>query len=440
MKLPEAVRRCMERLENAGYACYAVGGCVRDWLLGLEPHDYDLCTAATPAQIKTVFSDHGLVLAGEKHGTVGVITDGGVVEITTFRTEEGYADNRHPDAVHFVADVTEDLARRDFTVNAMAWSPSRGLADPFGGRVDLQERTLRAVGDPQQRFREDSLRILRGVRFAARFRLTPEEKTLAAMKELAPLMDHLARERVFDELCKLLTKCTADDLITYGPILCRAIPELAPLAGFDQHSRHHAYDVYVHTAHVTGAVPPELCLRWAALLHDTGKPATFTRDDRGEGHFYGHAKVSAQLAEQVLRRLKAPNQLREQVVDLVQLHMTRIEPEKKAVRRWLSRLGEDTMHQLLALQEADMSCKGTGIPGETRQFAQIRSLMQQVLQENACLQLKDLAVDGYDLMMLGLSGREVGQMLQYLLEQVMEETLINDKEALLTAAKQKIHG
>ena len=440
MKLPQTVENCMTRLESAGFACFAGGGCVRDWLMGLQPHDYDLCTAATPGQIRAVFADHGLVLAGEKHGTVGVITDGGVVEITTFRTEEGYADNRHPDHVAFVSDVTADLARRDFTVNAMAWSPTRGLVDPFGGQTDLEQKILRAVGDSWARFREDSLRILRGVRFAVRFRLEPEEKTLGAMKELAPLMDNLARERVFDELCKLLPLCGAEDLLRYEPILSRAVPELAPLVGFRQHSRHHAYDVYTHTAHVTGAVPPELSLRWAALLHDTGKPATFTRDDRGEGHFYGHARVSADLAEEALRRLKAPNQLREEVVRLVELHMTRIPPEKKSVRRWLGRLGEQTLNRLMALQEADMGSKGTGMPAESAQFGEIRRLAAEIQAENACLTLKDLAVNGRDLMALGLTGKAVGQALNELLEQVMDERLPNEKTALLQAVKNKIHG
>ena len=194
MLLPDSAAACVKRLENAGFAAYAVGGCVRDACLGLTPHDYDLCTAATPAEMKALFADHTLVLAGEKHGTVGVVMDGEVVEITTYRTEGDYRDNRHPDRVEFVTDIEKDLSRRDFTVNAMAWSPTRGLCDPFGGREDLKKGILRAVGDAETRFREDSLRILRGVRFAVRFRLTPEEKTEKAMADLSGLMENLARE------------------------------------------------------------------------------------------------------------------------------------------------------------------------------------------------------------------------------------------------------
>ena len=212
MKIPEYVLACLNRLEEAGFAAYIVGGCVRDNLLGLTPNDYDMCTNALPDQTEEIFSDHKLVLAGKKHGTVGVITEGGVVEITTFRTEGNYTDNRHPEWVEFVPNIEDDLARRDFTVNAMAYSPTRGLADPFGGQEDLKNKILRAVGDAEQRFREDSLRILRGARFAAKYELIPEEKTLEAMISLRGLMKNLARERVFEELCKLLLSATAEDL------------------------------------------------------------------------------------------------------------------------------------------------------------------------------------------------------------------------------------
>ena len=435
--LPEAVRHCLDTLENQGFPCYAVGGCVRDACLGLTPHDFDLCTAATPDQMKEVFAGYPLVLAGEKHGTVSVITGRQMVEITTFRTEGGYTDNRHPDWVKFVPTIEEDLARRDFTVNAMAWSPYRGFADPFGGQADLNTHTLRAVGDAPARFREDSLRILRGVRFSVRYGLAPERATMTAMEELAPLMDNLARERVFEELCKLLPLVNAGDLLRFAPILAAVIPELAPTIGFDQRNYHHAYDLYTHTAHVTEAVPPELPLRWAALLHDIGKVPTFTLDEQGTGHFLGHAGVSAQMADAVLRRLKAPTTLREEAVRLIDLHMTRIPPEKKAVRRWLGRLGPETMDRLLTLQEADMGSKGTGKPVEMEQFSQLRVLMAQIQAENACLSLKDLAVDGHDLIKLGYQGPEIGKCLRFLLDQVIDEALPNEKEPLLNAARKK---
>ena len=434
MFLPPNIQNCIDLLEAAGFAAYAVGGCVRDACLGRSPHDYDLCTGALPAQTEAVFRDFRLVLAGEKHGTVTVITEDGPVEITTFRTEGGYRDNRHPDWVKFVPDIQGDLARRDFTVNAMASSPTRGFADPFGGREDLRNHVLRAVGDPEARFREDSLRILRGVRFAARFGLTPEEHTMQAMLSQAGLMENLARERVFEELCKLLLVSKAEDITRFAPILAAVIPELAPMIGFDQRSPHHAYDLITHTAHVVEGVPPTLPLRWAALLHDTGKVKTFTLDATGRGHFYGHAKDSAAIADDILRRLKAPTALREEVVPLIGRHMTRLQPDRKLLRRQVSKYGFPMVEAQLALQQADMGSKGTVEDDGSAVFAEVRQLLADLKAEDACLSLKDLAVDGNDLMALGFQGRAIGACLNRLLELVVEERLPNKKEALLAFA------
>ena len=437
MKLPGFVLACLDALEGAGYPAYVVGGCVRDACLGLQPHDYDICTAALPEQTETVFAGYPLVLTGKKHGTVGVVTEMGVVEITTFRTEGAYRDNRHPDWVKFVSSVEGDLARRDYTVNAMAYSPKRGFADPFGGRVDLENRVLRAVGDPETRFREDSLRILRGIRFAVKYGLEVDPATEAAMENQAQLMDNLARERVLDELCKLLPLVTADALCRFAPILAAVIPELKPMIGFDQHSPHHAYDLFTHTALVTAGVPGDLTLRWAALLHDTGKIPTFTRDETGRGHFYGHAQKSAEIADVVLRRLKAPTALREQAVLLIGQHMTKLTPDKKLLRRRVSRLGWETIESLLILQESDMGSKGTGVPEEMEQFGQLRAILEEIRAEDACLTVKDLAVNGNDLLSLGYQGKAVGEMLNALLEQVLDEALPNERDALLEYAKNR---
>ena len=432
MYLPENALTCIRLLEEAGYPCYAVGGCVRDSLLGLTPHDYDLCTAATPDRIKEVFAAYDQIHAGEKHGTVGIIfPNHEVYEITTFRTEGGYQDSRHPDWVKFVQDVASDLARRDFTVNAMAYAPGSGLVDPFGGQSDLENRILRAVGDPRQRFSEDALRILRGVRFSVTYGLTPEKETAAAMTELAPLMDHLARERVFEELCKLILHIQPQQMVAFAPILTQVIPELQPCIGFDQRNRHHIYDIYTHIAHVVANLPPSLPLRWAALLHDIGKPETFTTDEEDCGHFYGHAPASARIADSILRRLKAPNELRQQVVLLVEQHMNYTEPDKKILRRRLSRLGEQTLRQLLVLQEADTGSKGVISTKEQRYFSEIRKILDELLSENACLHLKDLAVNGHDLIALGYAGPAIGKTLNALLEAVLSEEIENEKQALL---------
>lgn len=434
MRLPEYIASAIAALEGAGFAAYCVGGCVRDSLLGLTPHDYDLCTNALPAQIRQVFSDFQLVLAGEKHGTVSVVTPEGLIEITTFRTEGGYTDTRHPDWVRFVPTIEEDLSRRDFTVNAMAFSPTRGFADPFGGRDDLKAGILRCVGEPEKRFTEDSLRILRGIRFSVRFGLEIEPRTGEAMLRLNPLLDRLARERVFDELCKLLPHVQAKDLLSFAPVFCRILPELEACRGFDQHTRHHAWDVYTHTAYVVQLTPPETGLRLAALLHDIGKPVSFYLDEEGAGHFPDHAARSAEMADAALRRLRASNALRTQVVELIARHMTPLEPDPKILRRRLSRYGEEATWQLLALQEADFAGKGTG--QQTTIFRETGALLRQLLEEKSCLGIRDLAVHGRELLELGFpEGRRIGLCLNFLLEQVLAERLPNEKYTLLEAAK-----
>ena len=440
MFLPKSIEQCLQALEDAGHAAYVVGGCVRDACLGLTPNDYDMCTSATPEQTQEVFRDYPLGLEGRDLGAVVVFTEDGPVEITTFRTEGDYRDNRHPEWVAFVPDVESDLARRDFTVNAMAYSPVRGYADPFHGREDLKKGILRTVGDPQRRFREDSLRILRGARFAARFGLALDPETEEAMGSLSCLLDNLTRERVFEELCKLLPLLQAGDVIRFTPVLTAAIPELTPMVGFDQHSPHHAYDLYTHVAHVVAGVPEDMTLRWAALLHDIGKAPAFTRDADGRGHFYGHAPKGAEMADAILRRLKAPTALRQQVVLLIEKHMTRLRPDRKYLRRQIGQLGWETTMQMLALQEADMGSKGIPIPEEVEVFDRIREILRQLREENPCLCLKDLEVKGNDLMALGFSGKSVGVMLNLLLEQVLEENLPNDRRALLTWAEREKDG
>ncbi len=439
MHLPESAHNCIQLLEQAGFSCYCVGGCVRDALLGKAPQDFDLCTSATPEEMHRVFSGFPLVTAGEKHGTVGVIFRKEVVEITTFRTEGDYQDNRHPGWVRFVRSLETDLARRDFTVNAMAYSPTRGLQDPFGGREDLKNGILRAVGDPRARFQEDALRILRGMRFAARLGFSIEKATFEAMLLEKERMGELARERVFSELCKLLLVAKAEHLLAFAPLIAQVIPELERAIGFDQHSPHHAFDIYTHICHVVEAVPRTLPLRWAALLHDVGKASTYAPDETGRGHFYGHAKVGAAMADAILLRLKAPTALREQVVSLIARHMTLLEPDRKLLRRRLNQYGIQGTIDLLALQQADFGSKGVTGDDPDPAFREIEGIIQELLAENACLGLKDLAVDGRDLLALGYpSGKQLGQCLKDLLTAVLEERLPNVRQALLDQARRDL--
>ena len=427
MYIPNSVLELMNRLEDAGYETWVVGGCVRDHLMGNTPHDYDCCTVATPEQMQELFAHRQLVLAGLKHGTVGVVTEDGVVEITTFRTEGGYLDSRHPDWVKFVRDVKEDLARRDFTVNAMAYSPRRGLCDPFGGQDDLKNGLLRAVGDPNQRFREDALRILRGLRFAARFGFAIEENTRTAMHTQIAGLDSLARERVMTELEGFLPAATAQDILAGAELLFRVIPELEPQLGFDQKNPHHEHDIFTHTAMVVERCPKDPVLRLTALLHDVGKPATFSLDGRGVGHFYGHAALGAKMAGEILRRLKCSNALREEVVWLIAHHMDRFPCDEKAARRCLSRNGLLRMERLTLLQTADFG--GKVDEGDLDEWLR---LLREVDAREGALTLKTLAVKGGDLMELGVPrGQRVGEILNGLLAMVLAGELPNERRALL---------
>ena len=427
MYIPNSVLELINTLEEAGFETWVVGGCVRDHLMGNVPHDYDCCTAAEPEQMQALFADRQLVLAGLKHGTVGVVTEAGVVEITTFRTEGGYLDSRHPDWVKFVRDVKEDLARRDFTVNAMAYSPRRGLCDPFGGQADLKNGLLRAVGDPVLRFREDALRILRGLRFAARFGFQIEEATRTAMHTEIAGLDTLARERVLTELEGFLLAATARDILDGAELLCRIIPELAPQLGFDQKNPHHEHDIFTHTAMVVERAPKEPILRMAALLHDLGKPATFSLDEKGVGHFYGHAGLGAKMAEDILRRLKCSNALRDEVTWLIAHHMDRFPCEEKSARRCLSKHGLPRMERLTRLQMADFG--GKVDDGDLDEWL---GLLREVDAREGALTLKTLAVKGKDLIGLGIApGKQVGELLNRLLDLVLAGELPNEREALL---------
>ena len=427
MYIPNSVLELIHQLEEAGFETWVVGGCVRDHLMGNVPHDYDCCTAAEPEQMQALFADRQLVLAGLKHGTVGVVTEAGVVEITTFRTEGGYLDSRHPDWVKFVRDVKEDLARRDFTVNAMAYSPRRGLCDPFGGQADLKNGLLRAVGDPVLRFREDALRILRGLRFAARFGFQIEENTRKAMHTEIAGLDTLARERVLTELEGFLLAATARDILDGAELLFRVIPELAPQLGFDQKNPHHEHDIFTHTAMVVERAPKEPVLRMAALLHDLGKVDTFFLDEKGVGHFYGHAGLGAKMAEDILRRLKCSNALRDEVTWLIAHHMDRFPCEEKSARRCLSKHGLPRMERLTRLQMADFG--GKVDDGDLDEWLR---LLREVDAREGALTLKTLAVKGQDLIGLGIApGKQVGELLNRLLSMVLAGELPNQREALL---------
>ena len=434
LSLPEPVNTALSRLEDAGFAAYAVGGCVRDKLMGREPQDYDVTTAARPEQTAAVFASERVIETGLQHGTVTVLLRGQPLEITTFRVDGPYSDARHPDAVRFTPSLREDLARRDFTMNALAYSPRRGLIDPFGGADDIRNRLIRCVGDPDTRFREDALRILRCVRFAAALGFDIDPATAEKARENRALLSRVSAERVAQELKKLVCgPFVRRVVLTETDILGVVLPELLPMRGFDQRNKHHIYDILEHCAAACEAIAPEPVLRLAALLHDVGKPDCFFTDEAGVGHFYGHAERGAELADAILERLRFDRESREEIVALVRRHDLRIEPERRAVLRCLRRFGPDFFFRLLALKRADALAHAPGPKTDERlaRYDALEALARATLSEAACFSLRSLAVNGHDLLAAGLSGPAVGQALDALLDAVIDGRVPNEKDALL---------
>lgn len=430
--LPPQVNTALTRLNEAGFEAFVVGGAVRDLLRGAPVHDWDITTSARPEQTKSLFPDFRLVETGLKHGTVTVLADGLPLEITTYRTDGSYTDHRRPDRVEFTPSLTEDLARRDFTVNAMAYHPTEGITDPFGGQADLRARILRAVGDPDRRFGEDALRILRCLRFASRLGFSVEEHTAAALLRRRTLLAHVAPERIREELTGLLLGGSAERVLRdYADVLAVPIPEIAPLAGFSQHNPHHCHDVWGHTAAVVASVPDLPRLRWAALLHDVGKPARYTCGADGVGHFYGHAADSAQIADGILRRLRFDNAGREEIVFLTAHHHTFLEASEERLLRSLRRHGRQRTADLIHLSRGDTLGKSPRCLYRLDGFRAMLDRLGTLPQSEDRLTAKDLAVNGHDLTALGYEGPAIGLALAFLLDEVIEGRAENEKAALL---------
>ena len=435
--IPTSIETLLDALRAAGYEAYPVGGCVRDSLMGRVPADWDLCTSALPAQTEAVFAGYRLIETGLKHGTVAVLTDMGPVEITTFRTDGAYADGRHPDAVTFVPDIREDLARRDFTVNAMALAPDGTVIDPFGGREDLAAGVIRCVGEPDARFHEDGLRILRALRFASKLDFEIESATAQCVIADRALLDGISRERVLSELKGLLMGPGAGRVLRdFAPVVFQVIPELAASAGFEQHNPYHIHDVWTHTAMAVDASPRDEALRLTMLLHDVAKPEKFFTDGNGAGHFYGHAQAGAETADAILRRLKCDNDTRRTVVTLIDSHDIQPPQTPRAMRRLLAKVGEERVRQLLACWRADQSDRAAEIMARNMPMIDgAEGLLEEVLSEKACLSVKSLAVNGRDILALGVKeGPEVGRILEALFALVLDGALPDRREELLAKA------
>lgn len=443
--IPSDAIKVIETLNNSGYEAYLVGGCVRDMLMGIEPHDWDICTNATPDETKRVMKEHKIYTfnSGIKHGTITAVINGENYEVTTYRSEADYSDGRHPDKVEFITDIHEDLKRRDFTINAMAYNPlTDELIDDFNGHLDLQNEIIRAVGNASERFDEDSLRILRALRFAIKYQFNIDAYTSLSMHRQRGLLVNISKERITDEVRKILTseKPVKAYFIEYKDIIGTIIPEIIPCFGFNQNNKYHKHDVYEHILYVVdNCNTSKFEVKVAALLHDIGKTKAYVVDNEGCGHFYGHPEISYDMSQNILRNnFRIPTEQLERILELVKYHDMEVVNTKASVKRALNKHGVDFMYDWFILKQADMD--DHIYPNKNCHYiidiSGIDARIQQILAEQSCFSLKDLAVNGKDIMnSLGLKpGKQIGFLLNTLLEEVINDNIINNKEVLLSKA------
>lgn len=437
MNLPQNVLLIINELENRGFSAYAVGGCVRDSLLGLSPEDWDIATSATPEQVKEIFPktfDTGL-----KHGTVSVLIDGEIFEVTTFRKDGLYKDNRHPESITFSTSIEEDLARRDFTVNAMAYNEKDGLIDCFGGVEDLQNKVIRCVGDPDTRFSEDALRILRAVRFSAQKGFEIEEKTRVSIEKNANLVKNLSVERIVSELTKILLSNPEKikELYRLG-VLKHTLPELCLCFETEQNIKWHIYDVGTHSVEVVKNLPKKAYLRFAGMMHDWGKPYTKGKNAEGEDTFRNHAQKSVSLAEDFLNRYKFSNADKDKILRLVKYHDREIIPEKKHVKRAIAAVGDDIFMDLIHLKRADCLSQNVVLTAPRMDYLEtLEEIYEKIKENNEPFSVKNLKINGNNLKALGFQGKEIGEKLNFLLEKVMDNPDLNEKETLINIIKEE---
>jgi tRNA nucleotidyltransferase (CCA-adding enzyme) len=400
--------------------------------MGCAPKDWDITTSATPEQVKAAFRGFNVVETGIKHGTVTVFIDREPFEITTFREDIGYSDCRRPDAVMFATTLKEDVGRRDFTMNALAFDLERGIIDYFGGVEDIGAKIIRCVGDANCHFNEDALRILRALRFSSVLGFGIERETAASIRQNKKLLRKVSAERIANELTKLICGSGAGALLLeFADAVSVVIPEILPMIGFGQHNEHHCFDVWRHTIEVVEHSPPTTVSRFAALFHDFGKPECFSIGPDGVGHFYGHAEASKQKAGAIMRRLKFDNETRMRVMKLIVHHNSTINANARAVKRYLNRLGEETLRQLLQLQRADIMGRAPEYRARIQKIESAEAIMEQVIAKNSCFSRKNLAVNGKDMIILGLEGKEIGAALDFLLKAVINERVPNKRAQLI---------
>lgn len=442
INMPKDVKFIIETLQKAGYEAYAVGGCVRDTILGRKPNDWDITTSAKPLEIKALFRP--TIDTGIQHGTVTVLRNHVGYEVTTYRIDGEYEDSRHPKEVTFTSNLKEDLLRRDFTINAMAYNDKDGLVDEYGGLQDIRDGIIRCVGVAKERFTEDALRMMRAVRFSAQLGYTIDEDTKEAIRQLYPNLEKISAERINTELTKLITSGHPDyirEAYELG-ITSVVLPELDVCMPFDQHNKHHCYTVGEHILHTLGNIEDDKVLRYTMLFHDLAKPKCQTEDSNGIYHFHGHNKVSAEMAHVIMKRLRFDNDTMHKVEKLIANHDRDIEPTKQAVRRAMNDMGEDLFPMLLMVKEADVSAQSDYKREEKESILkQLWSLYDEIVEADECVSLKKLKITGSDLIALGQTpGPQIGKILQSLLEKVLDHPEMNDKEVLILEAKELINN
>lgn len=442
--LPKDVKMIIDRLAECGYEAYAVGGCVRDSLLGILPKDYDVTTSAPPDEIIAAFPELSYFDAGIKHGTVSLIVDSTVYEVTTYRVDGDYLDHRHPDSVVFVNSIADDLARRDLTINAMAYNDESGLCDPFGGADDLKSGIVRAVGDPRKRFDEDALRILRALRFASVYGFSIDKDTSTAIHELSYLIKDVTSERVKAELDRLLCgKNVGYILREYQDVIERVIPEITVTVGYDQGTKYHEFDLWEHIVRTVENVPLDLTLRYTMLFHDLGKPSSRTVDRRGQCHYKGHAAASVPITRDITARLKFDKKTADDIVCLVGAHMDDPPTDRPSARRMIKKYGVPRALMLLHVMRADNLSKRQDGENDPRipEIAAAKVLVESVVHDGDACTLSALAVGGDDLIAIGVSrGREIGEMLETLLDLVIDGKIENRRDDLLDFAKKIVNN
>lgn len=436
VEVPAPVNYIIQELEKCGHEAYMVGGCVRDSILGRKPHDYDICTSATPDEILKAFPDKEIIPTGLQHGTVTILINKEPFEVTTYRIDGDYSDNRRPDNVTFTKNLVEDLRRRDFTINAMAYNPKTGLIDPFNGMEDIKYKKIRCVGSAEDRFNEDALRILRAIRFEAQLGFAGLPETMFEIERQYDRLKNISIERINSEFCKIVASeqfCV--ELVLYPNVFSLFIPELKDLIGFQQNNPYHAYDVFDHTVHaIEKCESDDLVVRFAVFFHDFGKPHSYQDGEDGIRHFKGHGKVGAEITDSIMKRLRFDNETRNNVVELVYYHDATFEVGNKYVKRWLNKIGEKQFRRLLEIRKADI--KGQKPDYEESRIEKvnnIESILVEILSEKSCFSLKDLAVNGNDVkeVMKLKEGKDIGYWLNEILKRVIDGELENNKDDLV---------